>query len=209
MTDTPTRQVESVPIDYLEPWPGNPRIHDIAVIADSLRAHGQYRPILVQASTNRIIAGHGTVEAAVSVGWTHVDVIRLDVDDEQARRILLVDNRSNDLAAYDDAALMALLNELDGDYAGTGFDAEAYGLLLQSLTEGGYGAVRQGQEPGERANEYEAADLRSIVLPYPTATFDTMVEALGVLRRALDLDTNAGVIYQLVIEAVRQVETEP
>ena len=41
-----------------------------------------------------------------------VSVTLLDIDDEQAKQIMLVDNRTNDLASYDDRLLSELLAEL-------------------------------------------------------------------------------------------------
>jgi DNA modification methylase len=47
-------------------------------------------------------------------------VLWVDVDDERARRILVADNRTAELASWDDAELLALLVSLD-DLRGTGF----------------------------------------------------------------------------------------
>ena len=49
--------VASVAISSLESYPSNPRRGDIDAIATSLKAHGQYRPIVVQYGTNYILAG--------------------------------------------------------------------------------------------------------------------------------------------------------
>ena len=54
--------VASVAISSLESYPSNPRRGDIDAIATSLKSHGQYRPIVVQASTKfvslRALRGH-------------------------------------------------------------------------------------------------------------------------------------------------------
>ncbi len=100
---------------------------------ESLEVNGQYRPIVVRRGTNEILAGNHTWKAAVELGWATVKVAFVDVDDEGARRIVLVDNRSNDLATYDDKALTALLSELQG-FAGTGYDQTDLDTLLASLT---------------------------------------------------------------------------
>lgn len=117
---------ERVPIGSIESWPGNPRTHDLERIRASLREHGQFRPVYVQRSTRRIVMGHGTVEAAAAEGWTHVAASFLDVDDDEAQRILLVDNRTQDTAGYDDDALAVMLANLQGTefgLLGTGYDA--------------------------------------------------------------------------------------
>jgi len=107
----------------LKPHPENPRRGDVEAIAESLSAHGQYRPITVQKSTGFVLAGNHTLAAAASLGWDEVAVVVVDVDDEQARRILLVDNRTADMGSYDDDALVSLLQSLE-DLGGTGYTFE-------------------------------------------------------------------------------------
>ena len=63
-----------------------------------------------------------------------VAVTLLDVDEEQARRIMLVDNRTNDLAGYDEQLLAELLSELP-DLAGTGYGPADLDALLVELGE--------------------------------------------------------------------------
>src|SRR5699024_5639995 len=62
----------------------------------------------------------------------------VDVTDEHAARILLADNRPNDLATYNDQALADLLTSLadtTGTLAGTGYDGDALDDLLADLGE--------------------------------------------------------------------------
>lgn len=124
------------PIAELQPWPGNPRRHDLDTIADSLTRHGQYKPIVVQTSTGFVIAGNGTLAAATRLGWTHVAAVQVEVDDDAASRMVAVDNRSHDLGGYDTAELSALLTSLSetGDaLAGTGYDLDALDDLLAAV----------------------------------------------------------------------------
>ena len=133
MTRTHDLKGERVAIDAVRPHPHNARQGDVAAISESLRIHGQYRPIVVQKATSHIVAGNHTWQAAQSLGWKEIDVTWIDVDDDEALRILLVDNRSNDLASYDDAALAELLKSLADDAGtleGTGFDEDDLAELL-------------------------------------------------------------------------------
>lgn len=66
----------------------------------------------------RVLAGNHTVQAAQELGWEELVCTIIDCDDDQAARIVLIDNRSNDLAGYDDTALLALLQDLP-DLTGT------------------------------------------------------------------------------------------
>lgn len=121
------------PIDDLVEHPDNPRRGDESVIEASMAAHGFYGAVLVQASTRRIIAGNHRTRVARRRGDSTIPVLLIDVDDDRARRILLVDNRSNDVATYDDRELARLLADLDGDLAGTGFDDTDLTALLASF----------------------------------------------------------------------------
>lgn len=110
-----------VPIGRLRSYGRNPRRGNVDRIAESLQANGQYRPVVVNARTDEVLAGNHTLAAAQQLGWTEVAATFVDVDDEAAARIALVDNRANDLAGYDDQALLDLLHDV-GDLAGTGYD---------------------------------------------------------------------------------------
>ena len=101
-----------VPIDSVCPHPKNVRQGDVGMIATSLDRNGQYRPIVVQKSSMNIVAGNHTWKAAKSLGWKEIAAQVLDIDDDRALRIMLADNKANDLASYDDAELLDLLVEL-------------------------------------------------------------------------------------------------
>lgn len=131
-------KVVSMKIDQLEPHPQNVRQGDVSSIIASLEAHGQYKPIVVQRSTNRILAGNHTWRAARELGWKSLDVVAVDVSDDEALRILLVDNRTNDLASYDEQGLLSLLSDLaesESGLAGTGYEIDDLNDLLAELKE--------------------------------------------------------------------------
>lgn len=130
-----TLQKLAVPIDGLQHYGKNARKGDVGVIMDSLETHGQYRPVVVRAGTNEILAGNHTVKAARELGWKQVAATFVDVDDDEAARIVLVDNRANDLGGYDESALVELLQSLDGDLAGTGFIDDDVDELLGALSD--------------------------------------------------------------------------
>jgi hypothetical protein len=124
--------VETVNIDYLQPYNGNAREGDIGAISESLRHLGQFRPVVVQRSTNLILVGNHTWRAAKHLGWKRIAVAWVEVDDEQAKRIVLVDNRTADLSGYDDNNLIALLTNLSS-LDGTGFSGDDLDDLLNDV----------------------------------------------------------------------------
>jgi hypothetical protein len=126
----------AVNIDSLVPHPRNVREGDVGAISESLKHNGQYRPIVVQKSTNHILAGNHTWKAAKALGWDKIAVTYVDVDDESGLRILLADNKTNDLASYDNGALIELLKELNESeqgLVGSVYDGDDIDELLSDL----------------------------------------------------------------------------
>lgn len=125
--------IHHVNVDDLKPYEKNPRVGDVAAIAESLRVNGQFRPLVVRYDTNEILAGNHTWKAAKSLGWATVAVSYLwEVTDKEAARIVLADNRYSDLATYDPHALAAMLTGLT-DLNGTGYEPSDVDALLASL----------------------------------------------------------------------------
>jgi hypothetical protein len=122
----------AVPISELRAHPRNPRRGDLEAIKESLERHGQYRPVVANRRTNEVLAGNHTLLAARALGFERIAVSYVDVDDDQAKRILLADNRTNDLAGYDGHALVELLEELP-ELEGTGYDRAALDELIFEL----------------------------------------------------------------------------
>ena len=129
---------EVVPISAVRPHPKNPRQGDLAAIRESLDANGWFGAVVAQKSTGFILAGNHRYRAACQRGAETIPVLWIDCDDQTALRILLADNRTSDLAEYDEAWLSELLNELQEQecgLSGTGFDDASLGELLHSLEE--------------------------------------------------------------------------
>lgn len=190
----------SISVASLFEHPDNPRRGDSKAVNESIAANGFYGAILVQKSTGRVLAGHTRLKAAKQSGASEVPGIWLDVDDTQAKRILLADNRTSDLAYYDDDALFAVLGSIleDGsNLKGTGYDDATYKLLLrndESPDDLYVGNVQQGATPADRAPIYDASDIRSIILPFQGEVYDEVVQNLTALRSQYDVKTNADVV---------------
>ena len=131
-----------VDIHTLTPYPANPRNGDLDAIRDSLTQNGQFRPIVVNKGThpdwtgNRqtILAGNHTYAAALEAGWQTIAATFVNVSDDDAKRIVIVDNRTTDLASYDDPLLVELLQSLPS-LDGTGFDTLGFDALAESVQQ--------------------------------------------------------------------------
>ena len=102
---------------------------NLKAIAGSLKKFGQRKPVVVT-ETGIIVAGNGTVDAATSLGWYEIDVVRIpkDWDQNQIKAFALADNRSAELAEWDHDVLagqLLELQQLDFDVEAIGFDVAA------------------------------------------------------------------------------------
>lgn len=109
-------KIESIAIDKLELDAHNARLHsqeNLDAIMGSLRQFGQRKPIVVT-SENVVVAGNGTLRAARLLEWSKIDVVRVPEDwtEEQIIAFALADNRTAELATWDDEILGAQLMEL-------------------------------------------------------------------------------------------------
>lgn len=110
-----THQIEWAPLDKLELDPDNANTHptdNMKAIEDSLQDHGQVVPLLVQRSRGRVIHGNGRLEQMRTMGWTECQVIYLDIDDDEFRRLAIRMNRSAELAVWNQDVLAKQLAEI-------------------------------------------------------------------------------------------------
>lgn len=123
-----------VPIDSLHTHPSNPRRGDVDVIAASLERFGQMRPVIAN-TDGTIVAGNHTYQAAQRLGWTHIAATLLVMTDRDEAAYLIADNRTGDLATYDDAQLLGHLQALseDGNLDGIGYGDDDIGALAEML----------------------------------------------------------------------------
>lgn len=121
-------ELETWAVANLTSDPNNVRTHDktnLDAIAASLNKFGQRKPIVITAD-GVVLAGNGTLAAAKQLGWKEitVTVAPADWDTATAKAYALADNRSAELAAWDQSALATQLVELETvgwDLADLGF----------------------------------------------------------------------------------------
>ncbi len=137
----------AVPIETLVSDPHNARKHgenNLTAIRASLEKFGQRKPVVVNRRNKQVEAGNGLLEVAGLLGWRYVAVVWVDDDQASQRGFSLADNRSAELAAWDDNCLEALC--LEWREEGEGLDLyEA--LQLDALLAGEPAAADPPDEP--------------------------------------------------------------
>lgn len=118
-------KVEYRKIEDVLPYENNPRNNDDAVqaVAESIQEFGFKIPIVITTG-NVIVAGHTRVKAAQELGMKEVPcIIADDLTDEQIRAFRLADNKSAEIATWDEEKLeQELAQIMDIDMSLFGFD---------------------------------------------------------------------------------------
>jgi len=151
-SETPRLAIRRVPIESLHLDPANARSHpdrNLESITASLARFGQAEPLVVQASSRRVIGGNGRLVAMRKLGWTECEVVELEISDLDATALGIALNRTAELAEWDEPALAQILKLLrDQDsLLGVGFDVPDIDELLASLGENTAPVEDPGPEP--------------------------------------------------------------
>jgi DNA modification methylase len=143
----------AIPVTDLALDPANARLHperNLGSIEASLRLYGQRKPIVVRREGMVVEAGNGTVEAARRLGWTHLAAVVVDDDPVTATGYAISDNRTAELAEWDDEVLARLLRDLrteEVDLDSLGWSDTELDTLLSELEGAGEGPPG-GEDPG-------------------------------------------------------------
>lgn len=119
--------IESVPIEEINSYSNNPRIHSedqIERLMGSIRAYGFTVPLVID-GRNEVVVGHGRLEAAKRLGINELPCVRReDITTAQAKALRIADNKVAE-SEWDTVKLvkeMEELEELGFDLEMTGFD---------------------------------------------------------------------------------------
>jgi len=155
--------IEHLATDALVPYARNSRTHSpeqVAQIAASIKEFGFTNPVLIDAD-NTLIAGHGRVMAAQSIGLATVPAIRLaHLTDAQRRAYVIADNKLAENAGWDMATLAREVEDLQAD----GYDIDLLGFGDDELADL-LGTANKDPDTGvDGSNIDDAPDVR----PAPT-----------------------------------------
>ena len=102
-------------LEDIRPYENNPRINDDAVedVMESIRQCSYIAPIVVD-EDGVILAGHTRYKALLRLGYDECDVIVAEgLNEEQKRKYRLYDNKTAELAEWDQRKLMEELSDVD------------------------------------------------------------------------------------------------
>lgn len=112
-------EIIKMPIIDIKPYPNNPRKNDdaVAAVMESIKQCGYCAPIVVD-EDGVVLAGHTRLKALKKLGRKEAEVcVKTGMTEEQKKKYRLLDNKTNELAAWDFDALAEELDGLDfGDF---------------------------------------------------------------------------------------------
>lgn len=208
--------VTQVSLAELHQDPDNARTHspkNIAAIKASLARFGQRLPLVVR--EGQLVAGNGTAQAMAELGWQHALVTYADdLTHHEAIALAVALNRSGELAGWDAALLLDLL-DAQPTLDGTGFDHDDLDDLRAQLDRlpvlepapflGGYGETPEDEaaRAARRAGNVPrvAQGLREVVLVYTAAEYDALHQALGQLSGQHGTSGTAATVLAVVLAA--------
>jgi len=129
-------------IGELQQDPKNARTHNernLDAITASLQQFGWRSVIVANKATKVVLSGNGRLAAARELKQAKVPVLFVNASDEQASAYAIADNRSAELAEWDDEMLASLLQDLQsvgteiGETINVGFSDDEMDALLASV----------------------------------------------------------------------------
>jgi DNA modification methylase len=130
-------KIESIRVADLSLDPSNVRKHsrrNLDAIKASLRKFGQQKPIVIDAK-GIVLAGNGTLTAAQELGWTEISATRTELTGVEATAFAIADNRTAELAEWDEKLDEVLKSLLDAgqDLADLGFTEQELAKISSDL----------------------------------------------------------------------------
>jgi ParB-like chromosome segregation protein Spo0J len=157
----PTILVETLPVGELHLDPANARRHperNLDAIKASLARFGQQSPIVVD-SNHVVRKGNGTLQAAIELGWETIEAVVTPLEGTEATAYAISDNRTAELAEWDDTALAEILRALqseDFDLAAVGYRDDEVDALVEGLARE---AVLPADADGKEYDESVAEEV--------------------------------------------------
>jgi hypothetical protein len=206
-----------VPIDTVKPHPKNPRRGNVQRIMASLERFGQVRPIVVNGD-NVIIAGNHTYQAMRELGHKFINIVRVDLNDQDAQAFLLADNRTADAASWDDEGLISVLEDLTSNSSldGTGFTQDDLDDLLGAIEDvntASYTTIEEfegdyAEPPEVTAERWEGRNEgqnREVVFLLPHEDYEEFIASVNKLKLKYATDSMARAIYEAAYREANHV----
>ena len=168
-------KLERIKVSDLFLDPSNVRKHsrrNLDAIKASLRKFGQQKPIVIDAK-GIVLAGNGTLTAAQELGWTEIDATRTELTAVEATAFAIADNRTAELAEWDDKLVDVIKSLL-----AAGVDGDDIGfsqMEIDDMTQADAIADEADEIIHEQSVQVEPSKEYLIILASDDAEWDEMI----------------------------------
>ena len=176
-------KVEKVKLKDLVSDDHNSVTHDVKnidAVKTSVQKFGQYRPFVIQKSTNKVIIGNCMLLAMTQLGMKNGSAYFVDVDDKTARLMGATDNKTGELSEWDMSNLKDILSDQNSeDLLNLGWENFELDALL---------AVDSGKSPDfDGADDLEdfEIDVEKETAKKNTGRLNFTKEEWGIVRDAI------------------------
>lgn len=152
-------KIQSVKIKDIFPYYDNPRENADAIepVKESFKKFGFIKPIICD-KKGIIICGHTRYVAAYQLGIEYVPVIYSDMNDEEAKKFRIADNKLAEKSEFDEDELLEELRKMDVPSEMQAFFFEDIDHMLNfDITT----INAQADEMGGFTNDYEETEVTS------------------------------------------------
>lgn len=184
---------KKVKVSSITPYENNPRIiseKSLEAVRLSIEKYGMVQPIVTD--TKRvIIAGHTRHQALVQLGVETVEIYEVDMPEEKARALRVIDNRVGELSDWDRSALTMELREMEDSILRTYFwdvDLEL-GQLKTALRDVSEEEIDAATDKVSTIPERAKVPTTQVECPACKGTFEVKTVTLGVTPEDLELLT--------------------
>lgn len=209
-------RIEYIPITKLNEWPRNPKKHDTDLISDSMERWGFTQPVMVDETSNRLVAGHGRIETLMrrfQAKESAPERIRVDADtgewlvpvlrgigfasEQEAEAYVVADNRTSEVGGWDDKLLNDILSTLntEGLISGVGFSMRDIDRIVQDSTPD---AEATGTTPDEYYETFRDGEIRQVVLYFAADEYDEVLRRLQVAMTHLGADSHTATFLKIL-----------
>ena len=185
-------EIKMIKIEDLVPYENNPRNNDGAVeyVANSIKKFGFKVPLVVD-KNNVIVTGHTRYKASKQLGLKEVPcIIADDLTDKQIQAFRIADNKTNDMAEWNDDLLAVELKDVldDIDMTDFGFGDFELSMLIDDMEPEKYDddLIKQYSE-----NADDFLTNKRIIITYKTP------EETEFLKNLIREDEELGVVYRV------------
>lgn len=185
-------EIKMIKIEDLVPYENNPRNNDGAVeyVANSIKKFGFKVPLVID-KNNVIVTGHTRYKASKQLGLKEVPcIIADDLTEKQIQAFRIADNKTNDMAEWNDDLLAVELKDVLGDIDMTdfGFGDFELSMLIDDMEPEKYDddLIKQYSE-----NADDFLTNKRIIITYKTP------EETEFLKNLIREDEELGVVYRV------------